>query len=251
MDLDDVQGLLASERPRFNHVWRDFKSWVASTQPKEDHLGLSKLKAKTVHQVAVVEPKVIQGAFNTLEEMMTRLSLMSDGVILEESAGRIVVCDEKGFSARSDVLTQNRAVCTRSGRSKAATASAVTSFEHISCCSFLPMRGAALPVGVIVPQKRLHESFQRIWPEAFFFANPGGSQTASSFITMLEQCCLKPLRTQWPNREDKCLLMLDTGGGSHLHLSPSVMVWPGFIFRIFPKEPTIEKLNASVAVFKT
>lgn len=131
-----------------------------------------------------------------------------------------MVCDEKGFSARS--VAPRRP-----------TASAVTSFEHISICSSLPMRGAALPVGVIVPQKRLHESFQRIWPEAFFFANPGGSQTASSFITMLEQCCLKPLRTQWPNREDKCLLMLDTGGGSHLHVSPSVMVWPGFIFRIF------------------
>ena len=230
MDMDDVQALLSSERGRFYHIWRDFKAWVKESQPKEDHLSLQKLKAKTVHQIAVVEPKVIQAAFNTLEEMMTRLSLMSNGVILKESAGRIVVCDEKGFSARSDVLTQNRAVVTRSGRSKAATASAVTSFEHISVCSFLPMSGAALPCGVIVPQKRLHESFERIWPEACFFANPGGSQTAASFITMLEECCLKPLRERWPNREDQCLLMLDTGGGSNLHLSPSVMVLLGFGF---------------------
>lgn len=226
MDIDDVQSLLASERSRFYYVWRDFKNWVASTQPKADHLSLQKLKAKTLHQVAVVERKVIQGAFNTLDEMMTRLLLMPNGVLLEESAARIVVCDEKGFSARSDVLTQNRAVVTRSGRSKAATASAVTSFEHISVCSWLPMRGPALPCGVIVPQKRLHQSFERIWPGALFFANPGGSQTASSFITMLEQCCLRPLRSRWPNREDKCLLLLDTGGGSHLHLTPSVMVLP-------------------------
>ena len=221
-DEDDLMMLLASERPRFNHVWRDFKSWVQATQPKADHLSLEKLKAKTMHQIAVVEPKIIAAAFDTLEEMMTRLGLMVNGVVRAESAGRVVVADEKGFSTRSDVTT--RGVITHSGRSKAATASAVTNFDHLTLCSWLPMRGPPLPPGIVVPQKRLHESFQRLWPGANFWANPGGSQTACSFVEMLERCCLQPLRERYPNTDDRCLLLLDTGGGSHLHVTPSVMV---------------------------
>ncbi|CAJ1443933.1 unnamed protein product [Effrenium voratum] len=185
---DDLEAKLAERRPRFAHFWRDFRAWVEATQPREDSLSLQKLKAKTLHQAAVMEPKVIEQAFDTLQKMLTRLGLMSaSGVLLASSSGRVIIADEKGFSSRSDVLTQMRGIITQSGRSKAATVSAVTSFEHITVCSWLPMQGQPLPVGVIVPQKRLHESFSRIWPEAELFANPGGSQTAASFVQMLER----------------------------------------------------------------
>ena len=54
-----------------------------------------------MRQLAGVEPKIIAAAFDTLEEMLTRLGLMVNGVVTAESAGRVVVADEKGFLTRS------------------------------------------------------------------------------------------------------------------------------------------------------
>ena len=67
-----------------------------------------------------------------------------------------------------------RGITTREGQCTAATAAAATTFQHITVTSFMPAGGsddAALPVGVIVPFRNVHEDFRKIWPEALFWSH--------------------------------------------------------------------------------
>lgn len=161
LDIDELLSLLAQKRSKYKHIWRDFKLWVAKTQAPPDQIGLEKVRTKTTHEIAACQPDTVSNAFDVLEEMMTRLGLMKDGVILQTAADRILICDEKGFSSRSDSLT--RRVTTHADRSKTATAAAVTTFEHITVCTWMAMAGEPFPPGVVVPFKSLHPSMQEIW----------------------------------------------------------------------------------------
>ena len=116
-----------------------------------------------------------------------------------------------------------RGITTREGRCTAATAAAATTFQHITVTSFMPAGGsddAALPVGVIVPFRNVHEDFRKIWPEALFWSHESGSQTAESFPDMLEQCCLRPMRQK--HGDKPFLLLMDSGGGTAPHISVAV-----------------------------
>ena len=124
---------------------------------------------------------------------------------------------------RSDAIAKG--ITTRAGRSLASTTAATTSFEHVAVTSFMPVSGQSLPIGVILSRRTLHPSLQEIWPEAKFWCSDSDSQTPESFPSMLEECCLRPLRLRFPNFDDKCLLVMDGGGGSWLHISvPTVLL---------------------------
>lgn len=56
---------------------------VAKTQAPPDQIGLEKVRTKTTHKIAACQPDTVSNAFDVLEEMMTRLGLMKDGVILQ------------------------------------------------------------------------------------------------------------------------------------------------------------------------
>ena len=83
-------------------------------------------------------------------------------------------------------------------------------------------RGARYPTGVIVPTSRLHESFQGLFPNSHIFANPGGSTTSEIFSEMMMRCLAVPAREVIP-KEQPVVVILDSGGGSFLHLSPKLL----------------------------
>ena len=90
------------------------------------------------------------------------------------------------------------------------------SWEHISLCTFLPLLGQAF-MGIVTPTARIHKDFQTICPDACFWANPGGGNTAKSFVYFVLQWA-REVRKTIP-LEKSLALMLDTGGGSLLHFS--------------------------------
>ena len=197
----------------------DFKTWVQNNKPSADFIGVSKLRTKTVVEVVSCEPQTISKAFAEVEQMMESLGISRGGVLIPEECSRMAVCDEKGFSSRSD--NQSRAVVTRRMRGKASTTSATCSFTHITVTSFMPLNGPCLPCGVIVPFKQVNKHFEDLWPGARFYAHETGSQTPLTFPAMLEECFLIPMRERWPDKGKRLLLWLDSGGGSMLHLTVS------------------------------
>lgn len=95
-----LQERLESERPKRHHLWRDFKTWVEENKSPEEHLCLSRLKVKSVHELTSCTPKVVGSAHDALQALLTEHGFLEDGILKAESAGRILCCDEKGFSSR-------------------------------------------------------------------------------------------------------------------------------------------------------
>ena len=63
-------------------------------------MALNVVKTKTVQEITSCEPWVIQRAFDEIEALCQKLGLMEKGVLLTAAADRLLVTDEKGFSAR-------------------------------------------------------------------------------------------------------------------------------------------------------
>lgn len=173
--VGELQSRIESMLPKYNHLWRDLKEWCRKTKPPSEQLSVSKLKLKTGYEVTSCTPQVVAAVLSDLEDMCTRAGIMRDGILLEKEAGRLIITDEKGFSARADAIV--RGVTTRKGKQTAAASTPVLSFEHVTVTSFLPCVGPAFPCGVIVPFKRVHKNFTDIWPEAVFHASESGSQS--------------------------------------------------------------------------
>ena len=137
---------------------------------------------------------------------------------------------------RSDKLLRGITIFQMRGTTAAGAAS--LAFEHISVSSFLPLAGPSLPRGVIVPfRTKSSGSFGR---KPKFGRMTVAPQTPGSFCEMLEACCFVPMRQSYPDSSQPIIILMDTGGGSLLHLSiPTVLLhrYGAFPF-IFPSFTT-------------
>lgn len=102
--LEQVKSIVEAHRPKFSHLWARFREWIAKHKQQEGQVAVSKLKVKSVAQVSSCQPATVERAMNDLESMMANLGLTVDGVLTHEGSARLIVCDEKGFSARPGAL---------------------------------------------------------------------------------------------------------------------------------------------------
>ena len=129
-----------------------------------------------------------------------------------------MVVDEKGFSSRSDTVTRGVVL---KGQRAARTTAASLSFSHISVASFLPVSGPPPKVAVILPSVRIPAQGATLWPEAELFSSPDtGSMTTALWPSVLHRCLPAPEG----GRARPLVLVMDSGGGGLLHLSPSMLV---------------------------
>ena len=213
-------------------AWRAFRDWVEATSPKTSWLVVRNLRSRTLPEHSSCTPAVVSQAISRLEDLLVEIGVMDESkTIIPTEAHRLVCTDEKGFSQRAD--STYRAVVPRGG--KAAGQKPETSWEHITVCSFLPLAGSPFPVGIVTPTKRVHPDFSVACPSAVFWGNEGGSNTSESFAYFVQECFGKVSREQRKIPQDKALcLVLDSGGGSLLHLSvPLVQVCLKANIRLF------------------
>lgn len=198
-------------------AWRAFKDWVKATCPKTSWLEVRNLRSRTLPEHSSCTPAVVTQAINRLEDLLVEIGIMDESkTIIPTEARRLVCTDEKGFSQRTD--STYRAVVPKG--SKAVGQKPETGWEHITLCSFLPLAGSSYPVGIVCPTKRVHPDFSVACPGAYFWGNEGGSNTSESFAYFVQECFGKVAREQHHIPEDNALcLVLDSGGGSLLHLS--------------------------------
>ena len=196
-----------------NSTWRCFKQWVALNRPPSDHIIITRLKPQLNYEIVACNPKCVAASFNEIEELCRETNIIVENELRDPR--RLFVCDEKGFSQRSDNIIKGISI--RSLGSKAIAPEAATSWEHISVLSFSPLSGDYFEPGVIIPTARMHPVFNQLWPGATILCNPGGSNTADLFCHILEAFARKARETI-PQHE-AIVLILDSGGGSWLHLS--------------------------------
>jgi len=211
-----------SELPNTKSAWADFKSWVRQTQDRDSWLGVKNLHVRTRPDIACCTISVVQRAMENLENLLMEAKIMNEEkVVIKEEAIRLAVCDEKGLSQRSDSL--QRGVVPAALRSRAVGEAPELSWSHITLTSFLTLTGTPpLPVGVVTPTSRTNEEFGNVFPRAIFQANKSGSTTADIFTYFFVECYCKPMR-QTVDISKPLILVLDSGGGSFLHLSPRLV----------------------------
>ena len=141
-----------------------------------------------------------------------------DGVIVD--GDRLFNTDEKGFSQRANSVS--RGVVARHQSSRACAATSSPTWQHITVASFISLSGRRYPTGVVVSTSSLHNDFKKLWPQAFFYPNKGGSVTSAIFADMVVNCMAKPAREFIPTGKP-LILCLDSGGGSWLHLSAAFL----------------------------
>ena len=122
----------------------------------------------------------------------------------EAECDRLLCCDEKGFSQRSDAIA--RGVFARSQARRATAAAPEVTWEHMTVCSFMPCSGPRLPCGVVVSTARVNEVFEKLFPNAVVPANRGGSATTAVFNEFLLRCLALPMRERIPTKPIVCLL---------------------------------------------
>jgi hypothetical protein len=99
----------------------------------------------------------------------------------------------------------------------------IPSFEHISVLSFMPLEPFQLPRGVVVSGKTVDPQWQEAFPLGKFQAHESGSVTARTFVWFVEQCCLFPMQERL-GPGVPFILMLDSGGGSWMHLGVELSI---------------------------
>ena len=83
----------------YQHPWRDFQDWVKESKAPDQNLCVSKLKPKTTGEVTSCTPAVVNQVFNDFSGLCHLAGITKNGVLCKEHCGRLVLVDEKGFSA--------------------------------------------------------------------------------------------------------------------------------------------------------
>ena len=202
-------------------LWRSFREWISRNRSQADQLVVKNLKARATPEITMCTTDVVSRALNNLESLLKEVGIMaSDGTLLPSETNRLFCCDEKGFSQRADNVSRN--VVSKAQARTASVRGPDTSWEHISVCLFMPCSGERYPAGVVVSTARIHESFPKLFPCGIVRANKGGSVTSEIFNEFFMEAFAKVARERLGN--DKPLVcILDSGGGSWLHLSPSLV----------------------------
>ena len=228
-------------------VWRNFRDWVRTTKSEQDWLSVRRLfpsclkcihfdasynsctrtpckpsyfwntalrKSRPVQDVSMCTEAVVSQAVQNLLALLQETGIADeDGVIREPE--RLFATDEKGLSERSDSVS--RGVVARHQARRASALTGSTTFEHITLTSFAPLSGRRYPVGVIVSTSREHDTWKNL-EGLEVRANRGGGTTSALFAEFTKVCMAKPAREHIA--PDKPLvLLLDSGGGSWVHLS--------------------------------
>ena len=153
-------------------AWQSFRRWVFQTQDPQDALIVKRLQTRATPDVSACTIDVVARAITNLESLLKRCNILSDAnAFIPSQCERLCVTDEKGLSARSDVLW--RGVISKGQQGTARGQNPDMHFEHITLCSWLPADGSRLPVGVVTPTSRLNTDFQQIFPGAVFQAGQG------------------------------------------------------------------------------
>ena len=141
-----------------------------------------------------------------------------DGILVQ--GNRLFACDEKGLSQRADSLASGVVARHQTRRATAATANVTR--EHLTLTSFVSVSDRRYPVGCVVPTKTVHPDMQKMFPRSVIYPNPSGSTTAAIFSEFVLQCMLLPAREHIASGQ-ALVLVLDSGGGQWLHLSPRLL----------------------------
>jgi hypothetical protein len=107
-------------------------------------------------------------------------------------------------------------------------------FQHVSVLGFIALDGSSQGPGVICSGKMVNTNWPVIWPGASFAVGPEGSCTTQIFAKFLKEAWLDHLSPE--QLQSPKVLILDSGGGALLHLSPRIyklfkefQVWPYYL----------------------
>ena len=203
------------------NTWVGFRTWVQETQPRESWLTVRQLKTRTLSEQVCCTPKVVCQCIDHLESLLVEVGIAhaDSKAIIPSEAHRLLCTDEKGLSQRQDAVF--RGVAPRGA--KATGTMPTCPWEHLSICSFLPLAGESYPLCIVTPTKKVHPDFAVACPSAFFWGNPGGSNSSTSFAYFLN-CIGQHAREQKgiPLAQEM-VIVLDTGGGALLHVNTDIM----------------------------
>jgi hypothetical protein len=204
-------------------LWKNFRDWVSTHCPKEDWVRVRTLrKSRTQQEINCFTPKICSDAVSELVSLLKEHGIADqDGVLV--SPTRLCVCDEKGFSQRSDTIV--RGVVPNALASQARGKTAQCQWTHVTVMSFLPVEVPGelqphLPVGVVLPTKRIPPGALETWPNSVMLCHDSGSSFMEAHCHFVLHCFILPMRKAHP--EGPLVLMMDSGGGSWFHLSTSL-----------------------------
>ena len=143
-------------------LWRGFREWVQQHKSESEHLMVKSLKAKPLPDITMCTTEIVAGCLRSLEVVLKDCGIMSEeGILLESECDRLICCDEKGFSQRSDSIS--RGVLARAQSKSTSAAAPEVTWGHITVCSFMPCAGPRLPCGVVVSTSRVLGALEPRW----------------------------------------------------------------------------------------
>ena len=181
---------------------------------------MRRLRAKPVQELSACTEAVVDKAIRGLLDLLQQGQILNKEGELSEPE-RLICTDEKGFSERADSIVKG--VIARRQATRAVAAQTATSWDHLTVTSFLPASGRVYPAGLIASTTCVHDNFKELFSTGPVYSNPGGCTTAAIFADMVQACLAKPAR-QFIPESSSIILLLDSGGGSFLHLSPSFLL---------------------------
>jgi hypothetical protein len=206
--------------PSLDNVYRDWRSWVRDNYSDDFTLLNSKTYWKSNVEAASITPRAINQHFDELQKLLLELKLMDpETECLTEEAGHCIWCmDEKGLSGDGGAHVKNqRAVSTRT--IGATRSHGDSSFCHVSLAPFVNLLGDVAPPFVFVSGSAKQKAWADIWPKATVIATEKGSITTTWFVQILGlfgRHCRETLKI---SPAQSIILLLDSGGGSQLHIS--------------------------------
>ncbi|CAE7565729.1 unnamed protein product, partial [Symbiodinium sp. CCMP2592] len=206
------------------HVYRRWKDWVAQSYPNEFHVRRCCLHARPAEQAAALTPKAVHGYFDTLERVLDETNLRKDGVLTSQSSKCIWVTDEKGMESLDHGKVKGQKVLAPRCVGSATCSVTEGSFGHISVLPFLSLGGHCSPPSVVVSGTVYSKQWETVWPEAAIRATPKGAMTGELFVQYTIRWA-NWVRAELEVEETQPLvLLLDTGGGSLIHLTPGFTI---------------------------
>ena len=161
---------------------------------------------------------MVSKCYDKLSALLEECGLLQNGKITVDASTRLWSADEKGFDSSSDKIKYMR-VAAPTALGRATSDAPGNSFGHITMCPFLAAGGLYSPAYVVMTGTSHMRAWKETWPEAHVSATPSGGMTAAlwtQYVLLFHDW----LRTTHDMKAtEPVVLIIDSGGGSLIHLS--------------------------------
>ena len=172
-------------------------------------------------EASSITPSTILLHFRQLETLLLECKLMEKegGSLLPHAGDTLWCCDEKGLAGLNASYSKNlKAVVPKSVRSTRQTSD--KSFGHLTLLPFVSLSGTCAPPFLIAKGGATLKAWKDIWPSATIVPSDSGSCTTSLFSQFLGLFGRYIRETCGVDKTLPIVLILDSGGGSQIHISP-------------------------------